>query len=110
MIIVLIIFSAIYVVLLTMILIAYYRDVSDIEKRILYLEKRVSENENLTDKCIYHLNKLIERSNYLEWVHVPDTSQLMKFLNDCGKKKENNTQEGCDCEMACKKGRGGRKK
>lgn len=40
MIIVVIVFSLIYVILLTLILIAYYRDNADLERRVLELEKR----------------------------------------------------------------------
>ena len=41
MIIVVSIISLVYIILLTLILIAYYRDTSDIELRILELEKRI---------------------------------------------------------------------
>lgn len=100
--------SILYIILYSLLYylyIEYKQDYKELEERLLQLEKRNNE-------CISHLNKLIERSNYLEWVHIPDTTQLMKFLNDCSKKKENNTQEsGEDC-MPCgrKKGRGGRRK
>ena len=43
MIIVVIIFSLIYVILLTIILVAYYRDNTEIDRRILELEKRIEE-------------------------------------------------------------------
>lgn len=42
MIIVVIVFSIIYVILLAIILKAYYRDVSDVENRLLQLEKRIN--------------------------------------------------------------------
>lgn len=42
MIVVMIIISIIYVILLTLVLIAYYRDVSDTENRLLQLEKRIN--------------------------------------------------------------------
>lgn len=47
MLIVVIIFSLIYVILLTLILIAYYRDNTELERRILELEKR---REKVTQK------------------------------------------------------------
>ena len=50
MIIVVIVFSIIYVVLLAIILKAYYRDVSDIEKRILELEKSCRCNKKARSK------------------------------------------------------------
>lgn len=111
MILVIIICSILYIIMISLLYylyIEYKQDYKEIEERLLQFEKRVTENEELSDKCIYHLNKLIERSNYLEWVHIPDTSQLMKFLNDCSKKKENNIQEGCESCMPC--GRKGRPK
>ena len=50
MIIVMIIISLIYVILLALILIAYYRDVSDIDKRILELEKSCRCNKKSRSK------------------------------------------------------------
>lgn len=59
MIIVVLIISLIYIILLTLILIAYYRDTSDMELRILELEKRLNElqkdfedeDETFTNYC-----------------------------------------------------------
>ena len=106
MILVVIIFSLIYVILLALILVAYYRDNTELERRVLELEKK-------NDDCINALNKIIKRSNFLEWVHIPDTDFLLRLLNKYeNKENENNTQKECDCNMPCgrKKGRGGRRK
>lgn len=43
MLIVTIIFSTIYLILLAIIIKAYYRDVTDVDKRIIVLEKRLEE-------------------------------------------------------------------
>lgn len=43
MLIVTIIFSTIYVILLLILIKAYYRDVTDVDKRIIVLEKRLEE-------------------------------------------------------------------
>lgn len=116
MIIVMIIFSLLYIILLTLILIAYYRDVSDIEKRILYLEKRINkiENNKIFNEVSEEDIELLKRYDtvYKNWIFSP----IEHGLNINGesfskpKEKKNNNQRGCDCEMACKKGRGGRKK
>ena len=45
MIIVIIIFSLIYVILLTLILMAYYKNNQDIENRVLQVEKRLGKLE-----------------------------------------------------------------
>lgn len=85
MIIVVIIFSLIYVILLTLILIAYYRDNRDLEQRLLYLEQRTTQNFKNVSRQIIELQDM-----YIE----------------------NNTQKECECDMACgrKKGRGGKRK
>lgn len=96
MIIVVIIFSLIYVILLTLILIAYYRDNSDLERRVLELEKQVDS-----------LNIRIKNyDSYIE--HELRTAKLRLFFEEI----ENNTQKECECDMACgrKKGRGGKRK
>ena len=62
----------------------YKQDYKELEERLLQLEKRIDN------------------------IHL---SVIKKFLT-IDEKLENNTQEGCECDMPCgrKKGRGGRRK
>ena len=50
MIVVFIIFSLIYVILLTLVLVAYYKNNYDVEMRVLQLEKRVGKLERKKKK------------------------------------------------------------
>ena len=108
MIIVVIIFSLIYVILLALILVAYYRDNRELEKRILEVEKRETENSkrysNFEKWCTDELTILQYKVNDLDI-----RERTFIFTNG---KEENNTQKECDCNMPCgrKKGRGGRRK
>lgn len=85
-------------ILLTIILRAYYRDTTDLEKRMLINEKRIEELQL----------KIKNYDTYIE--HELRTAKLRMFFDEL--KKENNTQEGSECEMPCgrKKGRGGKRK
>ena len=92
MIIVVIIFSLIYVILLTLILIAYYRDNNDLERRVLEIEK---DRDLFSDYC-----------ETVNWLQI-NQEYVFKKLN-LDKEDENNTQRECDCDMPC--GRKGRPK
>ena len=88
MIIVVIIFSLIYVILLTLILMAYYKNNHDLEIRVLQLEKK---------------HKMCEKVELL----YSDRRNIDKII--LGDEIFEKRKDG-DGEMACKKGRGGRKK
>lgn len=102
MIIILIAISLIYVILLVMVLKAYYRDNADLYDRILVLEKRLEDFKNVVKK------------DY-KGIYIPIDEECSILLPLCEKenydiKKIKNTfkKEG-EC-MACRKGKGGRKK
>lgn len=125
MVIVVIVFSLIYVIFLTIILKAYYRDNTELEKRILELEKRIEDFKRTVKedyKGIYIpindemsiLIPLCEKDNF-------DMDKVNYYFSNYGKpsmKIENNTQKECEDNMACgRKGRprgsrntGGRRK
>lgn len=74
----------------------YNKDYNDLEYRILDLEKRINKCEQIKETYQYTLDLLFEN---LEVLNI-DTYNKLKEYN---KIKEGDT-------MACKKGRGGRKK
>ncbi len=79
--------SILYIImysLLYYLYIEYKQDYKELEERLLQLEKRIND------------------------IHL---ATIKKFIR-IDEKKENNIQEGCECDMPCgrKKGRGGRRK
>lgn len=99
MIIVLIICGILYLFMAYGVISLYYtynKDYNDLEQRILVLEKRINKCECVKETYQYTLDLLFEN---LEVLNI-DTYNKLKEYN---KNKEGDT-------MACKKGRGGRKK
>lgn len=93
--------SILYIILYSLLYylyIEYKRDYNEIEDRLLQLEKQINKLEKHIDNY----------DNYIE--AELRTAKLRMFFEDI--KKENNTQEGCECDMPCgrKKGRGGKRK
>ncbi len=94
--------SLIYVILLIMILKAYYRDNGELENRILQLEKRIED-----------FKKEIKKD--YKGIYIPIDNDFSILLPLCEKEKYDikkikdiYKKEG-EC-MACRKGKGGRKK
>lgn len=99
MIIVIIICGILYLFMIYGVISLYYtyrKDIEEIEKRLLQLEKRINKCECVKETYQYTLDLLFEN---LEVLNI-DTYNKLKEYN---KSKEGDT-------MACKKGRGGRKK
>ena len=115
MILVIIICGILYLFMIYGVISLYYthrKDIEEIENRILQLEKRVpsKEYEDLSKEDLQDLRERWE-NDYFHWISKPehvdiDTLQGGKIGI---KVRKNNTNKEVD-NMACKKGRGGRKK
>ena len=91
MILVIIIISILYLIMIYCVLSLYYtykKDIEELENRLLQLEKRDSLNTKYVTNCFM---------------------ELYDMINEKEDKKNIPSKEGEKC-MACKKGRGGRKK
>ena len=83
--------SILYLLMIGFVLSLYYtyrKDYEELEKRLIELEKRDSLNTKYVTNCFM---------------------ELYDMINEKEDKKNNTSKEGDNC-MACKKGRGGRKK
>lgn len=97
MILVIIICSILYIIMISLLYylyVKYKQDYKEVEERLIELEKRLTRVES-------------KINNYDRYIEAElHTAKLRLFFEDI--KKENNTQEGCDCDMPC--GRKGRPK
>lgn len=91
----------------------YHKDYEELENRLLQLEKRLSKKVyNVISK--EELEDLRERweNEYFNWINKPEHVVIDNLPGGkIGiKVKKNNTNKEGEDNMACKKGRGGRKK
>ena len=99
MIIVLIICGILYLFMAYGVISLYYtyrKDIEELENRLLQLEKRINKCECVKETYQYTLDLLFEN---LEVLNIDTYNKLKEYNKD----KEGDT-------MACKKGRGGKKK
>ena len=85
-----------FILMICLIVRGYLEDIIDLENRVLQLEKRINECEKVKEEYKNTLNILFEN---LEVLNIDTYKKL----------KEYDRKEG-EFSMACKKGKGGRRK
>lgn len=105
--------ASFFILVITLLCKSYTKDIIELEERLLQLEKRVNECEKGLNKGIFknltkeELEQLKKYDNeYRNWIFNPYDHGLNIF----GESFNNPKKKEGDETMACKKGRGGRKK
>lgn len=105
--------SIFFIVMICVIVKAYLKDIEELEERLLQLEKRINKCEKDLHKGIFkelteeELEDLKKWDNeYRNWIFNPYDHGLNIF----GKSFSNPKKKEGDETMACKKGKGGKRK
>lgn len=101
--------AAFFIIMICLICRGYLEDIIELENRVLQLEKRINECEKKLnhEEDINNIIKQLEDNSkqwekYMTWMNIPDYTICNEKGLILGKDGEK--------EMACKKGRGGKKK
>ena len=112
MIIIAIVISLFFIVVIAILCKSYTKDIFELENRVLQLEKRHNQDikdikldiTSLEDLTSYTDEKVERR--FFDMKNLPQYNEVMTFI--MGERKNKTSKEVSD--MACKKGRGGKKK